>query len=234
MKTVAEIYARYKVMPALRAHQFRVAAVAKLLCEALDRQNLLFNKSHRSNLDSRSVIVACLFHDMGNIIKFDLNYFPEFLAPEGLLYWQKVKNRYIEKYGNDEHVATRRICREIGLSERELEHVDAIGFSKIKEVTEGDSIEKKICAYADQRVGPYGILSVEALRADREKRYAGRKDIKLLNSEELQVTTDALKVLESQVLSRCGLQPESITDAAIAEYLSDLKDFRLVAKRLPA
>ena len=65
--------------------------------------------------DYGHLIAACLFHDMGNIIKSDLKKFPEFLEPEGLEYWDRVKKEYVEKYGKDEHAATVAIARAIPL-----------------------------------------------------------------------------------------------------------------------
>jgi len=86
MKSPKEIYREYRLMPSLSLHQLRVAAVAKLICD-----------SFKERIDTNNVVLACLYHDMGNIIKFDLNYFPEFTKPEGLEYWQKIKEDYIKK-----------------------------------------------------------------------------------------------------------------------------------------
>ena len=55
---------------------------------------------------------------MGNIIKSDLTVFPEFREPEGLDYWQNVKDDYVKKYGTDHHAANAIIAREIGLVDR--------------------------------------------------------------------------------------------------------------------
>src|SRR3954452_25294278 len=99
MKKVSEIYSEYKIMPALQQHQLRVAAVAAMICDSLP------------GTDKETVVIACLFHDMGNIIKSDLSYFPEFVQPEGLEYWEKVKQEYIQKYGSDENAATKEIAK---------------------------------------------------------------------------------------------------------------------------
>ena len=98
--TVQEAYDRYRITPALQLHQLRAAGVARILCE-----------HHPGVKDTKSPVIACLFHDMGNIIKFDLDALPAFLEPQGLSYWQGVKDEYIAKYGTDEHIATYAICR---------------------------------------------------------------------------------------------------------------------------
>lgn len=159
---IADIYKKYSIMPNLALHQLRVAAVAKMIMEALDMQQ-------------DSVISACLLHDMGNIIKFRLCDFPEFLQPEGLDYWEQVKISTIQKYGPDEHIATYTIAKEIGVSAETLACIEAVGFSNsIKNVKA--SLTHRICAYADLRVGPHGLLTLRQRLEDGLKRYADRKD----------------------------------------------------------
>ena len=118
MKKILGIYNEYKIMPNLQMHQLRVASVASLLCDSI------------GGLDKESVITACLFHDMGNIVKFYLPYFPQLLEPEGLAYWQNIKDEYIKKYGSDEHKVTEIIAREIKMPEKAYSYLSGIGFSK--------------------------------------------------------------------------------------------------------
>jgi hypothetical protein len=210
MKTISSVYSEYKIMPMLRLHQLRVAAVAKTICDSISQK-----------LNTEGVVRVCLLHDMGNIIKSDLTYFPDFLKPLGLEYWQGVKDEYIKKYGNDEHVATQEICREIGLSEEEKSYLNAIGFSKTKTVLVSNSLEKKICCYADQRVGPHGVLLLEERLAEGKMRYAGRAN-KAIASNQFDELADALRSIEAQVFSSSNLKPESITDDVIQEIISDL------------
>lgn len=165
MKNILEIYSKYKIMPTLQQHQLRVAGVAKQICDAIAEP-----------LDKDGVMDVCLVHDMGNIIKFDLTYFPDFVQPEGLEYWQAVKDEYIQKYGPEEHVATEMICEELGLPDIQQNYLALIGFSKIIKVLNTGSLEQKICCYADQRVGPRGVLIIQERLIEGRKRYEGRKD----------------------------------------------------------
>ena len=206
---LSEIYAKYKIMPTLQQHQIRVASVAKMICDSLS-----------APINSDGVITACLFHDMGNIIKFDLDYFPEFTQPEGLEYWQSVKDEYVKKYGADEHLATEIICKEIGFPEVELSYLDAIGFWRATKTLESDSLEKKICCYADQRVGPFGVLSIEGRLADGRKRYENKKH-SAFDIEQFAITSQALRDLEKQIFSQSLITPESITDETIKTTVSD-------------
>ena len=198
-------------MPTLQQHQLRVAAVAKQICDAIEEP-----------LDKEGVVDVCLVHDMGNIIKFDLTYFPDFVQPEGLEYWQGVKHEYIQKYGPEEHVATEMICKEIGLSDTQTEYLEAVGFSRVKKALVSDSLEKKICCYADQRVGPRGVLSVQERLIDGRKRYEGRKD-KAMLSDQFEELAAALQALEQEIFSHTSIVPTGITDVSIAPIIESLK-----------
>lgn len=211
MQNITQIYSQYKIMPTLQQHQLRVAAAAKQICDDISE-----------SIDKEGVVDVCLVHDMGNIIKFDLTYFPDFVKPEGLEYWQGVKDEYIQKYGPEEHVATEMICKEIGLSDEQTEYLHAIGFSRVKKALASDSLEKKICCYADQRVGPHGVLSVQERLVDGRKRYEGRKQ-KVLVSEQFEELAVALSELEKEIFSHTSIQPSDITDESIAPIIDSFK-----------
>lgn len=190
-------------MSSISIHQFRVAAVAKVICD-----------NFKLKIDSKNVILACLYHDMGNIIKFDLNYFPEFTKPEGLEYWQKVKDEYVQKYGHDEHLATEIIAKEIGLPTPAFRYLHEIGFSKLDRTAETQSFEIKICAYADMRVGPHGVISIEERLTDGKKRYAGRKHA--IAGDNFEKFAQALRAIEQQIFSNTTIRPEEINDDKIS------------------
>jgi HD domain len=167
-------------MQNLQEHQLRVAAVAQLVCDSIE-----------GFTETKDVVAACLLHDMGNIIKFDLTYFPEFVQPEGLEHWQKVKDEFVLKYGDDEHIATEHIAREVMASKSTLDFVDNVGFRKLPITEAGTSLGQKICAYADMRVGPKGVLSIEKRTTDLRVRYEGRVRQKM-TPENLDACVEAL------------------------------------------
>ncbi|MCR4281094.1 MAG: HD domain-containing protein [Candidatus Kaiserbacteria bacterium] len=217
MKALREIYSEYKIMPSLQLHQLRVASVGGLICESL---SVPINKN--------DVILAGLFHDMGNIIKSDLAYFPDFIEPEGTEYWQKVKDEYISEYGNDSHKAMEMIAREIGLSENVLEIIDNIGFSNAEEVRSYGSWELKVCIYSDWRVGPRGVLTMKERLDEARRRYAERNmgDIIKSSEEEFIKLLNACVAIEKQ-LEEVGFHPEDATDERIAPIMKNLWDFAL-------
>ena len=92
MRKITDIYNEYKIMPHLQMHQLRVAAVASVICDSID-----------FDLDKNLVITTCLLHDMGNVIKFNLNQTKSvFGLSDGEVAEVKViKEEFIKKYGED-------------------------------------------------------------------------------------------------------------------------------------
>lgn len=213
-KNILEIYKEYKLMPSLQDHMFRVAAVAYLICD-----------NFNDPLQKEEIILTCLLHDMGNIIKSDLNYFPEFIKPEGLEYWQKIKDEYIEKYGKDEHQATLEIIRELNINnaDRVAELVDAIDFKRIEENLESEDLSKKICQYADLRVDPHGVVSYEKRMEDGRKRYENRPGFGTLVKRDDLVACG--KEIEKQIFFRCKIKPEDINNDTVEPIISELRNF---------
>lgn len=120
-------------MPQLQLHQLRVASVASIVMNCF-----------RKPLDKNTVITACLLHDMGNIIKFDLGLYPKYLKGRGLAYWEGVQNKFKRNYGEDEHKATYKICNEIGVNDKVKRTIKAFGFSNSKKIYKSDNFEVKI------------------------------------------------------------------------------------------
>lgn len=212
MKKIEEIYKEYKIMPTLQLHQLRVAAVAKIITD-----------NFVGDLDREGVVKACLVHDMGNIIKFDLAYFPEFVEPEGLEYWQAVKDEYISKYGPDEHKATIDISKEINIPENVMDCLNNIGFSKSTKNAESDSFENKIAAYSDMRVSPHGVISMEERIEDGNKRYKGKVGHSI-GSDSFESLSNSLRMMEIQIFEKVSIKPEEITEEKVNGIIEELKN----------
>lgn len=215
MKTPREIYAAYKIMPNLQLHQLRVAAVGKLICDN-------FNEP----VNERDVILACLFHDMGNILKFNLTKFPEFTAPQGEGYWEEVKTGYRAKYGNDEHAATQAIMEELGLPENVRSLMKGIGFSQVDSVAASESAERKIIQYGDLRIGPSGVLSLEERLDEGRKRYIGTAhSIGGTDGDRYKVLVEAALEIEQQIFASAKIKPEDINDTSVAPLIEELWEY---------
>lgn len=207
-KKISEIYEEYKIMPSLQKHMFRVAGVASIICDNFEYE-----------LPKGDIVSACLLHDMGNIIKSELGYFTDFPEYKDIKYWQDVKESFIQKYGLDCHVAVARIAEEIGVSEEVVGLVDVVGFSRAEKNFYSKNFAEKICAYADMRVGPYGVLSLEERFIDAGERY---KTTFSADGKRLQ---DFLRQIEKQIFAKCKIKPEDINDASVGRLILDLNNF---------
>ena len=212
MKKITDIYDEYKIMPNLQLHQMRVTAVAMQICESLDLE-----------IDTDNIVKACLLHDMGNIVKFDLNHFPEYNKPEGIEYWQKVKDDYISKYGEDEHVASYKIAQELSLPEKILNLIVKTDPHIVLEIRDCNDLAEKICNYADQRVTPNEIVSVVERNNEAKERYKNHPHA--FDDEHSNFFLKNMRDIENQIFSHSNIKPEDINNQSILFYLKNLKDF---------
>lgn len=209
-RTVQEIYEEYKIFPNLQKHMLRVAAVASLICDAME-----------ISVDKENIVVAELFHDMGNIIKSNPSSLPEFFQPEGVEHWMRIKQEFISRYGPDEHHANVAIIKEIGLSERAVFLADQNRFSFICLHKENPDMDVKIMNYSDGRVAPHGVLSYQGRMDEVKKRYGDR----LGENLESETLISCGLEIERQIFEKCKIRPEDITDETIASIILELKDF---------
>lgn len=214
MRNILDVYKEYKIMPQLREHQLRVAAVGKQLCDAMVVP-----------VDTKTVVSALLLHDMGNILKFDLGFFPQFCEPQGREYWEEVKRWTAEKFGDEEHQATFRIAQEFGVSPRVLDCLNTVGFLRVRECEAINDLEKKVCSYADMRVGPFGVISASERAGEGKKRNEKRKSA--LSEEDRAAIKEALLRMEEQLFAQTSIKPEDINDASIAPIMETLKTFAI-------
>lgn len=212
-KKILEIYNEYKIKENLQHHMLRVAAVAFIICDNFDEP-----------LPKEDILMACLFHDMGNIIKSDLTYFPEFNEPEGVEYWQNIKDEYIDKYGKNEHHATLQIMKELDLPTNVVDVVSKVDFYLACNNLNDNNFVYNIVNYADWRVDPYGIVSYEERMEEGNRRYKNMKGYSL-EGKKLQKLLACGKEIEKQIFSKCKIKPEDINDEMVKPIISSLKDF---------
>lgn len=213
---IVEIYKKYKIMPTLAEHQLRVAAVARLIGQKL---GLI--------ADLQNITVACLLHDMGNILKFDLRKSKSLLNLDlDLNYWQSVKDEYAKKYGTNEHQASMIIAKELGANARVLELIDCVGFAQAEANLKTSDTAKKICAYSDMRVGPFGVISLKDRFADLRRRYEAKKAAASAEGMRLKFEA-ALGGIEKQIFFGRGIKPGDITEAAIGRFVVELRSWNL-------
>jgi hypothetical protein len=217
--TVAQVYDQFQLMPNLQTHMYRVAGVAAVICDQAQ-------PSLKSQLHRPEVITACLLHDLGNIIKFDLALFPEFLEPQGLEHWQQVQNEFFAKYGFDEHRATWQIAQELNVSAEVLHLIKAVDFANTKENYESSDFNAKICSYADTRVTPQGVVSLDERLADLEARYHHKFPTSEHSQRRLEFGT-YMKKIEAQIFQQMNLEPAAITNVLVEPYFLDFQKMDL-------
>lgn len=212
---IKDIYSNYKILPSLQTHMLRVAAVAKIISD---------NFNHK--IDKTNIVKACLVHDMGNIVKFNLRVYPQFLEPEGFDFWEDVKNSFIKKYGENEHEASVKITKELGLTPQIVELVHCIGFMHAKDNYLTKDFSKKICAYSDLRVAPYGVVSLN------ERIYEGRNRFRLNhdNKKKIEVFEQGVKyvvLIEQQIFENAKIQPDYIDNKSVSSIMYELENFEV-------
>jgi len=210
--TISQIYQQYQIMPQLQLHQLRVAAVGQTICQHVDL-----------DVDQDSVIKACLLHDMGNILKFDLARFPEYLEPEGLEFWSKALTDFKDRYGDDEHKASLSIARELGVEPRIIELIDAMAFEPQVTVAE-DDWEAKICDYADMRAAPQSIVSLEERVKDFEERYKNRYPTPQDVKKRSELTKNSKKI-EAQIQKVANIDLNSISEDSLHDTIVALENY---------
>ncbi len=214
--TIWEAYDRYHIMPNLKLHQLRVAAVARAIATA-------------RNADVELVTRAALLHDMGNIMKSDFNQFPpEFYGDKGREYWEGVKAECAAKFGTDEHAATSAIVRDMGVQEDVVTLIEGMGFSRAKEVLERGSLELQILEYADQRVAPYGVVSMEERLEEGHKRYQARDRTEYGDDDtEFNTNRELLRQIEAKLFEGLTITPGSLTEESLQTSIETLKNYKI-------
>jgi len=217
MRDITDIYSEYKIMPMLAIHQIRVAAVANIVCDSLSVP-----------VDKDNIIKACLLHDMGNIIKFNLNHFPiQKNEPRGVDYWEQVKEEYIIKYGNNEHVASVKIAKELDMPNYVIDLVASVESALIldKSIKNDNDFGKKICNYADGRVTPHNVTSIKERSDEAKKRYENHPHY--FSEKDRFLFVSEMEEIEKEIFVHSKIKPEDINDDSVQNYIDKLKTFEL-------
>jgi hypothetical protein len=209
MSTISDIYTLYKVMPTLQMHMLRVAAVADIVCERAYVE-----------LPRRDIVAACLLHDMGNIIKFNLDKIPNGLDIGDVEYWKDVQRETLKLFGDDEHVATETIASEIGVSSEVMRILRGIGTSYAAHAFEGRDTPVLVATYADFRVTPTAVVSLEERIRDLLERYAGTEKY-----EPYKRTTEVYYSIEPYLMSQLGVDDVSFTNEEIERVVAEMRGF---------
>lgn len=213
------IYQAYALPKHLRDHMLRVAA---LVCWIIDRW------VGEEKLDKNKMIRASLLHDIGNIVKGSdekfRKIFPDTFSEGSWQYWLNVRDHIGKRYGTTDIEATLKIANEINVGADVINLIQEKQFSNNVKIFKDSNFEVKICAYADQRISPDGVLSIRDRLNEAKRRQKGinNASVNKPNFEELKAC--ALKI-EEQIFVHIQGKPEDITDSSIEEYIDEMKRF---------
>ena len=209
--TFKEIYSKFRIPPSLQEHMMRVCAVVSFLEKH-------WTGKHAVDWDLTKRLA--LLHNMGNIVKFDLDRYPGFLGSEknDVEYWKVVQAEVIAKYGSDDHAATQKMLREIEVSEQVIALTLNKSFGKSVETAVSKNWPLKILYYADFRTLPLRFGTLEERIDDVRQRmpwYANRPDFDKL--------VQACKKIETQIQQAIDIPVSEINDESVLIDPSDLK-----------
>lgn len=219
---IGVIYRVYRVPPNLQRHLLRVAAVGKLLCDSWAGPPLNVTR----------VVGALLLHDIGNIVKVDYDRFPELFPEEmkNLGYWKAVQHSMRSRFGDDDLSASIGVASELGVSPSVISLMRSKQFLKNEETAANNDFEVKIAAYADQRVGPHGVLPLEERLAEARQRYKG-VPYASVNRGNFDSLMAAAFEIERQIDQYSTIALSEINDELISEAMEALKEFDITLIR---
>jgi hypothetical protein len=179
---ILDIYKRFDIPPNLQEHMIRVYGIICFL-----EQHWIGEK-----LDWNNVKKMAILHDMGNIIKYNMDKYPNLLGKElvNIDYWKQVQQKIIQKYGSDDEEATRKMLTEIGLDKSIIETIFNKTFGNSVAIMNSPNWNLKLLYYADLRTLPSGVGSLEDRLVDvrmRMPKYTSRPDFEDLVSACLQI-----------------------------------------------
>ncbi len=213
---IKDIYIKYQIPENLQLHMYRVAAVGLLVLDLLDKN---------IKLDKNIITTTLLLHDVGNIVKFNFEN-NNLLKDDEIEHLKQVRDGFISKYGNEEHLATLNIVNELKVPAKVIEILENTGSSKIDLTIQSDDWYKKVCSYADFRIAPYGIVSVEERFDDVIKRYEGRDHV-LADVEKTIEKKNYCLGLEKQIQEKSLTSLSLIDDSKIKHLIEELKEYNI-------
>lgn len=214
--TTQQIFDHFNIPLGLQQHMYTVAGIGKYITD-----NWLGEK-----INQQAIVTALLIHDLGNLVKFDLSpgakvYDPTLATDQ----WRKNQQMMIEQYSSDAHQATLIMAKEIVTDPLVLKLVASMDATNLAK-TFNQSWEEKICEYADLRVTPFGITSLENRLNDIHQRY--KQHSQAWSDEQLLTQNKSFgQKIEQQLQTNTKVDIITIPAEKIATYLVELPDYQI-------
>ena len=218
---ILRIYEKYGTPSNLQKHMLRAAALSSIIC----------NSWKGPEIDRERIVTVMLLHDMGNVVKMNLTK-KEYLPPENqdISYLKDLQNKYITRYGTDDHIVTYNILAEMGLDKDYLWLVLNKIFINNEMIANSNNYELKICAYADQRTGPNGIVTLQE-RFDELRRRYGNNPQASINHPRAQYLIGSAYEIERQIMQYTSVDLSQVTDIEILLEIESLSKYRVKVKK---
>lgn len=194
---IRDVYTNYSIPPNLQRHMLLVAQIAGSLIS-----------NWTQDFDNKDdLLLACLLHDLGNLIKSDLDKYPDFLGVPmtEIPTWKAKQRLMIDKYGSDEHKATKKMLEELHCKSEIISLILDKTFANAISIRDGDNWSLKLLLYCDMRVGPHGLLPLEQRVIElmtKSKKYTRREDLLTAIIEIEQKLKDKTKTILSEITSK--------------------------------
>ena len=212
---VPNIYHNYHIPSKLQQHMLTVAAVGKYVLDHWQGEEI----------DKDSIVAALLVHDLGNLVKFDLNGNAKVIEPALFTEeWRDTQQQMIDKYGSDSHQATLKMLTEINLPEKIKQLAAKMDAGDICQIV-NESIEQQICEYADLRVTPSAVVSMKTRMKDLRDRYANK-----IGWDDPKVFAHNLacaQQIKNNLQNQTSVDITAIAEDKIQAYLVELARFEL-------
>lgn len=197
--TVEKIYKRLGIPPNLQRHMLLVTKIALFICKHWKG----------GEINPQELKKLCLLHDVGNIVKFQIKQYPQYLEEEQERadYWIGRQSQTIAKYGSDDNIATSKMLQELGINSELIQLIKDKEYGNTIAIKDGTNWTLKVMLYSDLRVAPTGLQSLENRLTEvmnRYEKYRKRHDL-----------FEASKEIEKQLQERVDISLSGIDETNI-------------------
>lgn len=216
MITADYIYHHYQIPDNLQQHMLQAAAVGKITAGAW-----------QADINLQLIVESLLVHDLGNIVKFDLeakNYQLD-EHERGLQFWRQVQTTFQQRYGLRADRANVKVVKELNFSPEIIKLLEKHDFAAIPLALENDEFELQITLYADLRLTPEGLASMSDRINDLRQRYQS-VDPKWRDEKSYQQRRQDCLRLEQSINSQTTIDVTQLQSKQVDSTAEKLRSFQ--------
>lgn len=208
--TFEQFCQEYKILPNLKDHLLDVASLTALICR---------NYKEELPVSYDDAIKAAILHDIGNMAKSDPDTLGSYLDvnEHDLELWKDRLKAFKDKYGYNDHEVTQRLLRELKVPSNISQAIQNKSFGNIIANASSDDLLVKLISYADLRINPNGIVSVQERLEYIKNRYP-----KYSEREDFDQMCQAALDLELEVQKSTNVDLQSITSEQLKTLAKSL------------